>query len=225
MAAARLNPEAPEFFPNHKLQKPQSHHYYLLSSPLHRPHPYFHYHPTVLKVPLYSSSFPFHFHPPPNYQPIFPRFESEAKPPTHFHDGFENHEQELKNEVAVEPFTEGADSTHSFHEVLSGGEMEHRRSHGLRSGGRLEWRRKEPRKDDESLMRKNRYRHRHAKHVRHHYHKKISRGCFPLVPVKEHGEETTVMIKNIPSKYTYVSLSFHIPSLICTFSFIMCIYF
>lgn len=114
--------------------------------------------------------------------------------------------------MAVEPFIEVDDSNHVFHEVVSGGEMEHRRSHGVRSGGRLEWRRKgagkddehfeqkEKKVDDDRLLRKNH--HRHAKHVRHHYHKKNSGGRFPLVPVEEDGEETTVMIKNIPSKYT-----------------------
>jgi len=212
-----LNAEAPEFYPNNKLQKPHYLHY-TFSAPLYRPHPYFYHYPTTSKLPFYSTSFSFHSYLPNLVQPTFPRFESETKPPTHFHDGFENHEQDLENEMAVEPFTEGGDSNRAFIEVISGGGMEHHRSHVIRTSGRFEWRRKQVRKDveqkekkfdDGRLMRKNR--HRRAKHFRYHCHKKNSRGGFPLVPVQKDGEETTVMIKNIPSKYTYVSFSFHIP--------------
>lgn len=107
--------------------------------------------------------------------------------------------------------------------------MEHRRFVWMRKEVRKDdelVEQKEKKVDDERLMRKNR--HRHAKHIRDHYHKKKnSGGGFPGIPVHKNGEETTVMIEKhyIPTKYSYVSLCFHIPSLICIFFFIMCIYF
>ncbi|XP_024641780.1 expansin-A5 [Medicago truncatula] len=84
--------------------------------------------------------------------------------------------------------------------------MEHRRFVWMRKEVRKDdelVEQKEKKVDDERLMRKNR--HRHAKHIRDHYHKKKnSGGGFPGIPVHKNGEETTVMIEKhyIPTKYS-----------------------
>jgi hypothetical protein len=65
---------------------------------------------------------------------------------------------------------------------------------------RFEWRRKGERKDQHNTHVVSREQYFRAIH-----HKKNRRGRFPILPVLPDGEQTTVMIKNIPSKYKYVS--------------------
>lgn len=164
----RLNPSAPEFYPNklHTFQ-PQNHYYYYYhtSTP---PTQFYFYYPTANK-----------------HYPFYPSFF------------------DLKKDVAVEASIEGCDSNKDP-------------SVGFRSRGRFEWRRKGEQKDqklENKRLRKNhdrrRRRRRGQNYIRaffnHHHHKNSNGGGFPLLPIRPDGDVTTVMIKNIPSKYTYVS--------------------
>ncbi|CAK8576620.1 unnamed protein product [Lathyrus sativus] len=192
MASSSLNAEASEFHPSNQVQK--LHPPYLTFAPLtHQPsYPFLYYYPAATKHHFHSSTyFSFRLHP--NLTTVTPTF-----PPS----------SDLKKVIAVEAAsTEGSDSK----QVLRDGVMEDRRSYGLRIP-KLEWRKKgidvaekEPELKNES-SRKNH----HRKHVNIHEQlhsrastdRKNKESSFPVVPVRHDGDETTVMIKNIPSKYT-----------------------
>lgn len=175
-----LNAQAPEFFPNklNKLQPPHNYHY----APFPR-QPHFYFYPTNTKHAFHPSSFYFHFHP--NHTFPFSQSQHKLSP---FHHSAALEKQELKKDVVVE---------------------RRRSDHGLRFHG-YECGRKglknvaEKDKKFDHRLRKN---HHYGRNVgdtyfrAFHDHHKNNRN-FPVVPVRPDGNQTTVMIKNIPSKYT-----------------------
>ncbi|KAL5055550.1 hypothetical protein RYX36_036232 [Vicia faba] len=180
--ASGLTAEAPEFHPTNHVQK--LHPPYLTFTPLrHQPsYPFFYYYyPTASKHHFHS--FRFHAnHPLTTATPAFPPSSG------------------MKNEIAVEAqSSEGND-----------GEIEDRRSHRLRIP-RLEWRKKGgddaetyPKLKNESFRRNHHkeYVNIQQQHSRASTDGKNKASIFPVVPVRPDGDETTVMIKNVPSKYT-----------------------
>ncbi|CAI8616902.1 unnamed protein product [Vicia faba] len=180
--ASGLTAEAPEFHPTNHVQK--LHPPYLTFTPLrHQPsYPFFYYYyPTATKHHFHS--FRFHAnHPLTTATPAFPPSSG------------------MKNEIAVEAqSSEGND-----------GEIEDRRSHRLRIP-RLEWRKKGgddaetyPKLKNESFRRNHHkeYVNIQQQHSRASTDGKNKASIFPVVPVRPDGDETTVMIKNVPSKYT-----------------------
>ncbi|CAK8576609.1 unnamed protein product [Lathyrus sativus] len=172
MASSGLNAEAPEFHPSNQLQK--------LHPPYLTSYPFFYYYPAATKHHFHSSTF-FSFRIHPNLTTVTPTF-----PPS----------SGVKKDIAVEAAsTEGND-----------GEMKGRRSHGLRIP-KLEWRKKglDVAEKDPKLMNQSLRNNHHSKHElysRASTNLKNKGIVFPVVPVRPDGDETTVMIKNIPSKYT-----------------------
>ncbi|CAL5212429.1 unnamed protein product [Lathyrus oleraceus] len=184
LVSSSLNAEAPEFHPSnqvHTLHPP-----YFTFAPLRHQPSYpllYYYYPTATKHHFHSSTyFSVRIHP--DLTTATPTF-----PPS----------SGVKNEMAVE-----AASTEANDGELKGGS-----SHGLRIP-KFEWRKKgldvaekDPKHNNESL-RKNH----HRKYVCIHERSRVStdrknKGSgFPVVPVRLDGDETTVMIKNIPSKYS-----------------------
>ncbi|KAL5055553.1 hypothetical protein RYX36_036235 [Vicia faba] len=180
VVSSGLNAEAPEFHPSNQVQKlcPP----FLTFTPLTHPpsDPFFYYHPTATKHHFHSTTyFSFRFHANHPLTTATPTF-----PPSKL----------MKKEIAVD----GTDSKQVF---------EDRRSHGLRIP-KLAWRKKEVAVAEKEPGHKNRkYVNIHElQHSRSSSTDRKNKGSgFPVVPVRPDGDETTVMIKNIPSKYTYAS--------------------
>ena len=211
---ARLNPEAPEFFPNqhhhhhhNKLVQPISWPCFATPTPpqhcfsqeLHTLQPQYSVYLPTLPVPLLSTS---------------------------FYDGTNTSQQLNTNNtpllapskaepkvVVVEDDKEGGSKgfvaqKQVFKGVKGYGIMNG--CDGLRSvQGNFVWRRKDLAEEDQqkhySDHLKRRKVFRRADHNFNAFPKK-KRG-FPVLPVREDGDQTTVMIKNIPSKYSCVSLT------------------
>lgn len=184
MASLALNAEAPEFHPTNQVQKLQPP--YLTFAPLrHQPsYPFFYYYyPTSTKHHFHSSTyFSFRFQTNQHITTATPTF-----PPS----------SGTIKEIAVEAASSEGN-----------GDMEDRRSHRLRIP-KLQWRRKGV---DGNLKNESLKKNHHSKHVNiHERHSRASTdrkskgSIFPVVPVRPDGDETTVMIRNIPSKYTYAS--------------------
>ncbi|XP_058733575.1 uncharacterized protein LOC131605207 [Vicia villosa] len=199
MASLALNAEAPEFHPTNQVQKLQPP--YLTFSPLrHQPsYPFFYYYyPTATKHHFHSSTyFSFRFHTNQHITTATPSF-----PPS----------SGMIKEIAVEAASSEGNANGSK-QVFSDGDMEDRRSHRFRIP-RLQWRRKGvdgaekyPNLKSES-QRKNhhkKYVNIYEQHSRASTDRKNKGSVFPVVPVRPDGDETTVMIRNIPSKYKYAS--------------------
>ncbi|GAU49099.1 hypothetical protein TSUD_90500 [Trifolium subterraneum] len=171
-----LNADAAEFHPNNKIQ-PHNHFFTNKLLPKHQPHHLFYtpptlvFYPTTNKHPFYS---PFRFHPTTHQLRI-----SEPKP-NFFHSPNSIEKNDLKT---VEP-------SRSSSKVIDD------RSSGTYRFPRFEWRRK-----GETKGQRKTHVSRQQYYFRAVHHKNNRRGRFPLVPVRPDGEETSVMIKNIPSKY------------------------
>ncbi|KAK2381700.1 MEI2 protein [Trifolium repens] len=175
-----LNADAPEFHPN----KIQSHNHFFTNKPLPKiqPHQLFYttcppptlvFYPTTNKHPFYS---PFRFH------PTYQLTKSDPKPNYfHFPTGME------KNELKSVEASGGS----KVMDDLCSGRVRFPRFEWRRKGERKDQRKTHVVRDDEQYF----YR------PLHHKMNRRGRGRFPVVPVRPDGEETTVMIKNIPSKY------------------------
>ncbi|PNX96695.1 protein terminal ear1-like [Trifolium pratense] len=167
-----LNADAPEFHPNNKIH---SHNHFLTNKLLPK-HQLFY---TTCPPPTLV------FYPNTNKHPFYSPFryqltKSEPKPNYfHFPTGME------KNELQTV-------ETSSSKKVID--------DRRFRLKSRLEWRVKGESKDHHKTRVVS-----HDEQFRHYFrdvHHRRNRRCrFPIVPVRPDGEETTVMIKNIPSKY------------------------
>ncbi|KAI5388431.1 hypothetical protein KIW84_074210 [Lathyrus oleraceus] len=191
LESSGLNAEAPEFHPSNHVQK--LHPPYLTFHPLiHQPsYPFIYYSPTPSKHDFHSSTyFSFRFHTNHRLTTATPSF-----PP------FSGMQKELAVQAAA---TESNDSK----QVLSDGEMTDRGSPTLRIP-RLEWRQKGVDVSEKvpELKKESSRKNHHKKYVNiyEQLHSKASidrknkGSVFPVVPVRLDGDETTVMIKNIPN--------------------------
>lgn len=210
-----LNPEAPEFFPTHtmKLHKkeqpftcpnfptslftPHSQYYYVVSSfPSRELHPYVYY-PTTATLPPPSIT----THLTPQYEPFC--IHGMKKEP--------NPVNQKKDEVVVDEDVKcGAKELaqeHVFKPYMSYRTMNGQRSEGTRMKTYLPRKKGEQKGQHKSFDFSS-----NGKITKHPYEQYCWRGypkkkrCFPLLPVKVEKNETTVMIRNIPSKYKYVIL-------------------
>ncbi|WVZ03584.1 hypothetical protein V8G54_024390 [Vigna mungo] len=203
-----LNPEAPEFFPTHKLKlhkkeqpftcpnfstslfTPHSHYYYVVSSfPSRELLPYVYY-PTTTTLP-----------PPSITTPLTPRSEPfciDGKEP--------NLVNQRKDEVVVDEDVKcgakGLAQKHVFKPYMSYRTMNGQRSEGTRMKTYLPRKKGEQKGQHKSFDFSS-----NGKITKHPYEQYCWRGypkkkrCFPLLPVRVEKNETTVMIRNIPSKY------------------------
>ncbi|QCD88619.1 hypothetical protein DEO72_LG3g3169 [Vigna unguiculata] len=213
-----LNPEAPEFFPTHtfKLQQkeepfscpnfitstftPHSHYYYVVSSfPSRELHPHYVYYPATTFSP---PSIPTPLAAPQSEPPRIHRTEKEPGP-------VDSHEvNQKKDEVVVAEDVKcgakGLVQKQVFKAFISYGTMNDQRSEGTRMMKAYVPRRK----GEEKGQRRSFDFSKSGKVTRHPDEQYCWRGytkkkrCFPLLPVRVDKNETTVMIRNIPSKYT-----------------------
>ncbi|CAK8576618.1 unnamed protein product [Lathyrus sativus] len=175
LGSSGLSAEAPEFHPPSLTFAPLTHQ---LSYPF-----FYYYYPAATRHHFHSSTFfSFRFHTNHHLTTATPTF-----PPS----------IPMQKEVAVEAAS--AEGNYSK-QVLSDGQMEDRCSHTLRIP-RTEWRRKGVDVSEKESSRKNHH-SKHELHSRASTDRKNKESAFPVVPVRPDGDETTVMIKNIPSKYT-----------------------
>ncbi|KAK2435299.1 MEI2 protein [Trifolium repens] len=173
---ASLNADAPEFHPN----KIQPHNHFFTNKPLPKIQPHQLFYTTTYPPPtlvFYPTTNKHPFYSPFRFHPTYQLTKSEPKP-NYFHFPTSMAKNEPK---AVEP---------SGSEVMNGIPSDRLRF------PRFEWRRKGERKDQHNTHVVSREQYFRAIH-----HKKNRRGRFPILPVLPDGEQTTVMIKNIPSKY------------------------
>ncbi|KAK7312306.1 hypothetical protein VNO77_36074 [Canavalia gladiata] len=185
-----LNPEAPEFFPSqhnklHQLSSPQ-HCYFILSS---FPHPL--YCPTAT-----LPSLPFN-HATVNHQPL----TSQPEPTLLHKDSPDTHAlvQHHTDEIVASSKASGSNGLvqkQVFNAFISCGTMESSRSDGFRFKA---YARRRKLQEVPQEGKKNYH------HLRNEHHFRVfpkKKRCGPLLPVRVDGDETTVMIRNIPSKYT-----------------------
>ncbi|XP_027355414.1 uncharacterized protein LOC113865207 [Abrus precatorius] len=218
-----LNPEAPEFCPTqqNKLQLVQvqslsspnfptsiftpQHYYFMVSSlPSRELHPF--YYPS-LSFPLPSF---IHFHD----ATVTPQQETPDAEPTRFHSttdepnpldahAVHQHEEEIVADAEA-CGSKGLVQKQVFKAFITCGRMDSHRSDGFKLKAYASRRRKV----EEAGQVKKSSGHLRNRHVMRHPHEQYFRAfprkkrCCPVVPVRVDGDETTVMIKNIPSKYT-----------------------
>jgi len=227
-----LNPEAPEFYPTHnntfKIQHqeqpfplpnfptstftPHSHYYYyyaVSSFPSRELHPYnYYYYPTTTlpppSVPSYNGSIATPLEP--------PRVHGIERDfcPVDDHAVNQKKNDEVVVAEAVTCGAKGLVQKQVFKAFISCGTMNSHRSDGSRMKAYAR-----RRKGEEKGQRKG-FDFLKNGRVQTHPDEQCFKGypkkkrCYPVLPVRVERNETTVMIKNIPSKYTYAI--YNIPS-------------
>ncbi|CAL0304257.1 unnamed protein product [Lupinus luteus] len=204
---APLNPDAPKFIPSeHKLLHQP---FTLFCSPLSTPFPHQHcyspfsshqllYHPKVFTRVVPFSSIPFYHHGDANIttkQPLSTTTQTQAEEPTGPY---------LSEPVIIHE----ASHVHQKEETKEAHGLKRHASKGMKRGHRgfrhkkekdVEYQKCLASRNKQNCGRGDAYKHSKAFPIKKRYYSSIT-------PVRVDGEETTVMIRNIPNKYTRDSL-------------------